>query len=140
MRRSGAGIWAGVLFALALAAQPAPASEPAGAQLFRQHIEPILTEFCYDCHGGGMATAKVAFDDFKSDRDLLENRELWWKALKQLRAGPKGSAAITLIGKLSRFLRPSRATPGPYSGWRLPDKDDDCDNERADRRKYVTHC
>src|SRR5262249_24795705 len=38
-------------------------------------------------HGGGSKKGGVAFDQFKSDTALLENRELWWKAMKMLRAG-----------------------------------------------------
>jgi hypothetical protein len=34
-----------------------------------------------------MDKGKVAFDEFTSDQALLENRDLWWKALKNLRAG-----------------------------------------------------
>jgi hypothetical protein len=74
-------------FTLAAACPCAGAAEPDGAAAFRREIEPILVEHCYDCHSGRAPKAKVAFDSFASDRELLENRELWWKALKQLRAG-----------------------------------------------------
>lgn len=57
------------------------------AEAFRQHVAPVLAKYCFDCHGDGAATAEVAFDQFTSDQQLLESRELWWKALKQLRAG-----------------------------------------------------
>lgn len=57
------------------------------AEAFRQHVAPVLTKYCFDCHGDGAATAEVAFDQFTSDAQLLQSRELWWKALKQLRAG-----------------------------------------------------
>lgn len=57
------------------------------ADAFRQHVAPVLAKYCFDCHGEGAATAEVAFDQFASDAHLLQSRELWWKALKQLRAG-----------------------------------------------------
>ena len=64
--------------------------------------KPVLAKYCYDCHGLGNVTAQVAFDQFTSDGQLLENRDLWWKALKQLRAG----------------LMPPQGEPRPSSGER----------------------
>lgn len=63
------------------------ADESAGGAAFRSEVEPILAEFCLGCHSGAGAKANVSFDSFQSDRDLLESRELWWRALKQIRAG-----------------------------------------------------
>ncbi len=50
-------------------------------------VEPILKEYCYDCHGDGMNKGKVAFDEFKSDDELLARRDLWFAVLKNVRAG-----------------------------------------------------
>jgi mono/diheme cytochrome c family protein len=58
-----------------------------GAARFRKHIEPILSAHCFGCHGGGQAKGGVTFDQFPSDAALLDNHDLWWKALKMLRAG-----------------------------------------------------
>jgi hypothetical protein len=58
-----------------------------GAVEFRRDIEPIIKEFCYDCHGDGMDKGKVAFDEFNPDKDLTTSQDLWWRALKNLRAG-----------------------------------------------------
>lgn len=63
------------------------AAEPEGAAQFHKTIEPILTQFCFDCHGSGSNRGGVAFDQFQSDKALLENRDLWWRAMKMLRAG-----------------------------------------------------
>ena len=63
------------------AADPAP-----GAAEFRAQIRPILETYCFDCHGDGAHKGNVAFDQFKSDQSVLTNRDLWWKALKNLRA------------------------------------------------------
>src|SRR5438093_11458128 len=62
------------------------AQNPAGAH-FRKQVQPILVEYCYDCHGDGMNKGKVAFDEFKSDAELLSKQDLWLAALKNLRAG-----------------------------------------------------
>ncbi len=58
-----------------------------GAAEFHDNIRPILQDYCFDCHGDGASKGNVAFDQFQSDQAVLENRELWWKALKNLRAG-----------------------------------------------------
>jgi hypothetical protein len=55
--------------------------------LFRASVQPILKEYCYDCHGDGAKKGGVAFDDFKTPAEMVENHELWLKALKNLRAG-----------------------------------------------------
>jgi hypothetical protein len=45
-----------------------------------------LQTYCFDCHADGVNKGKVAFDEFKSDQAALQERELWWMALKNLRA------------------------------------------------------
>jgi hypothetical protein len=57
-----------------------------GAIEFRKEIQPILTEYCSDCHADGAKKGNVAFDELKSD-DALLNHELWLKVLKNVRAG-----------------------------------------------------
>lgn len=57
-----------------------------GAVEFRKEIEPILKEYCYDCHGDGADKGGVAFDEFNPDKDLNTSQDLWWRALKNLRA------------------------------------------------------
>ena len=37
---------------------------PAAAQ-FRKDVQPILKEFCYDCHGDGAKKGEIAFDELK---------------------------------------------------------------------------
>src|SRR5436190_7055959 len=62
-------------------------AEIKAAAHFRKDIQPILTEYCYDCHGDGMDKGNVAFDTLKSDEEILGKRDLWWAVLKNLRAG-----------------------------------------------------
>ena len=73
--------------ACVLSGAGALAADVSGAAWFRRDIQPILKEFCFDCHGDGSNKGGVAFDDFKSDTALLENHDLWLKALKNLRSG-----------------------------------------------------
>ena len=73
------------LFLLVLSS-PSPvaagAAESPGVARFRKEIQPILAQFCYDCHGDGMNKGKVAFDELKSERAILGSRDLWFAALK----------------------------------------------------------
>src|SRR5438552_14494220 len=75
------------LFALTEFCPRASGAEIKAAAHFRKDIQPILKEYCYDCHGDGMDKGNVAFDEFKSDEELLGKRDLWWAVLKNLRAG-----------------------------------------------------
>ncbi len=65
----------------------AVADAPSGSTEFRRDIRPILETYCFDCHGDGAHKGNVAFDELKTDQAVLTNRDLWWKALKNVRAG-----------------------------------------------------
>ena len=54
---------------------------------FRKTVQPLLSQYCYDCHADGVNKGKVALDQFKSDQDIENNRELWWRVLKNVRCG-----------------------------------------------------
>jgi mono/diheme cytochrome c family protein len=71
----------------ALNSRAADSSEASASQQFHKEVEPVLKEYCYDCHGDGMSKGDVTFDQFKTDRAMLENKDLWWNVLKYLRAG-----------------------------------------------------
>ena len=55
--------------------------------LYPTNVQKILTTYCYDCHGDGMNKGKVAFDQFTSHNEVLTNRDLFFNALKNVRAG-----------------------------------------------------
>ena len=66
---------------------PAWTAETTAIAHFRRDIQPLLKEYCYDCHGDGSKKGKVAFDGFSSEDELIGRRELWTAVLKNLRAG-----------------------------------------------------
>jgi hypothetical protein len=72
---------------LGLVCLTARSAEIPAAAHFRKHIAPILSEHCYDCHGDGMKKGSVALDEFKTDQDIVEKRDLWLAVLKNVRAG-----------------------------------------------------
>ena len=56
-------------------------------QQFHQTVEPILKDRCYDCHGDGEKRGGLALDALKTDDQILRNPELWFKVLRNTRAG-----------------------------------------------------
>src|SRR5258708_36907460 len=85
--------WAGIgwlrpagLLALALSC-PCAWSATNSMARFHETVEPILKEYCYDCHGDGMNKGNVAFDEFRSDDEFLPRGDLWLAVLNNVRAG-----------------------------------------------------
>jgi len=63
---------------------PAPAADLAVS--FDKDIQPLLVEYCFDCHGDGEANGGVAFDAFKSEVEMRSRPEVWLNVVKLLRA------------------------------------------------------
>lgn len=49
----------------------------AAAPDFKKDIEPILSQFCYDCHADGVEKGDFALDDYKSLDEHLADMPLW---------------------------------------------------------------
>jgi Protein of unknown function (DUF1592)/Protein of unknown function (DUF1588)/Protein of unknown function (DUF1587)/Protein of unknown function (DUF1585)/Protein of unknown function (DUF1595)/Planctomycete cytochrome C len=58
-----------------------------GEEQFDQQIRPILEDHCYACHGNGSKKGGVVLDDFGAGKARLHDHDLWWRVLKNLRAG-----------------------------------------------------
>ncbi len=78
---------AGIVASAALLAVRLAASDPRAVDDFHKEIQPLLSRYCYDCHGDGMDKGKVAFDQAKSDAELIGRADLWLSVLKNTRAG-----------------------------------------------------
>ena len=85
-------------------------AESAAAASFHQKIEPLLTKYCYDCHGNGISKGKVSFDSFATDTELLGKRDMWLAALKNVRSG-------LMPPRDEDNLRPSDAEIDTLSRW-----------------------
>ena len=72
---------------LVLAGLVTNAADSAGTKDFQKTIKPLLKNYCFDCHADGESKGNVAFDGFKDDQAVLDDRELWLHVLKNLRAG-----------------------------------------------------
>ena len=57
------------------------------AEQFDQQIRPILEEYCYACHGNGLKKGGVVLDELGPERARLRDHDLWWRVLKNVRAG-----------------------------------------------------
>jgi hypothetical protein len=55
-------------------------------QSFTTDIQPVLEEYCYDCHGNGSKKGGVQLDDFASD-NAIRDHALWFRVVKNVRAG-----------------------------------------------------
>ena len=77
--------WAG--FGLALSVMMPSLHADDGASRYAEDIQPLLTEYCYACHGLGAKKGGVALDEFATAADALGNRDLWHSVLKNVRAG-----------------------------------------------------
>jgi len=53
---------------------------------FAKEIEPILAEYCYDCHGDGTHKGDFALDEYKSIDAHLKNYDLWHVVWDNLRS------------------------------------------------------
>jgi hypothetical protein len=73
---------------------------------YREQIQPILENHCYECHGYGEKKGGHAFDEFKSDAALLADKKLWLAVLKNVRSGlmpPRGEERLTKHEKQRLF-------------------------------------
>jgi hypothetical protein len=98
---------------------------------FKERVEPVVMEYCYDCHGDGMRRGQVAFDGFGTDQELLAEKGLWWAVLKNTRAGlmppagkrqPSAEERELLAGWIKREvfgIDPEDADPGRVTVRRL---------------------
>lgn len=91
-------------------------ADSAAVEHFRAKIEPILTEKCYDCHAGGMQEGSVAFDGFESSEALVDNPDLWWRALKMVRAGMMPPVEMTPLTAEEKNLLESWIKQSVFQG------------------------
>ena len=120
----------GLSLPAALCAQAPGAGRTTPAAAFHRDVEPILEDYCYECHGDGARKGKVAFDEL-SDADLTGRPELWFAVLKNLRSNimplaghdrPPPHEADTLVRwiKYAAFgIRPDDPDPGRVTLHRL---------------------
>lgn len=55
----------------------ASAQQPRGKEEYDKKVLPMLTEYCYDCHGDGMDKGNFALDNNTDYAAILGDRKLW---------------------------------------------------------------
>ncbi len=100
------------------------------ATSFHRDIQPLLVNYCYDCHGDGSSKGKVAFDEL-TDAGLRAKPDLWLAVLKNVRSGlmppddgPRPTAEeVTRLADWIKFqalgLDPANPDPGRVTVRRL---------------------
>ena len=53
---------------------------------YRQEIEPLLTEYCFDCHAEGMKKGDFSMDSFGDLGEHIKDRAHWFSVWSNLRA------------------------------------------------------
>jgi mono/diheme cytochrome c family protein len=99
-------------------------------QKFEADIQPVLDQYCYDCHGNGSSKGGVQLDGFETAA-ALKDHKLWMRALNNVRthlmppAGktplpPEAAAKLAAWIKRDAFdLDPAKPDPGRVTVRRL---------------------
>ncbi len=106
------------------------AAEPL-AEGYEKHARALIQQYCVDCHGAEKPDGNVRLDEEQGVEQLLANKQLWWRVLKNVRAElmPPSSAELPAAGdrrKLVHWIEtavagvdPQNPDPGPSSLRRL---------------------
>jgi len=57
------------------------------AEQFGEQVEPILEQYCYECHGNGIKKGGMVLDAFDTDEARLRDHDIWWTVLRNVRGG-----------------------------------------------------
>jgi hypothetical protein len=72
---------------LLLGARLAAAAQPAPTVTFAGHIQPVLKQFCFDCHNPDKQKGDVDLVTLVKNAKLEENHEVWEKVIATLDSG-----------------------------------------------------
>ena len=88
---------------------------------FADRIEPILVEYCYDCHGDGAEKGDFALDTHRNHSELLADHKIWERVWENLhrrmmppgtkRQGARGNIGLDRAGRFQ--VGPKQAGSGP---------------------------
>ncbi|MEI6537431.1 MAG: DUF1587 domain-containing protein [Verrucomicrobiaceae bacterium] len=104
---------------------------PRGQREFTQSVLPVLSKYCYDCHGEGMDKGGVKLDKFKSYDAQLMDRKFWGAVREHVSLHimpPDGkprpsleqrNAIVQWIDEAVMWVDPTRPDPGHITLRRL---------------------
>src|ERR1041385_9529190 len=52
---------------------------------YEHHVAPILSKYCYDCHGNGKHKGDVQLDLYKNEADAAADPKTWEKVMQNVR-------------------------------------------------------
>lgn len=82
LRKPGLGLGAVAATWAAFGAEGAPGR---GHPSYERDVQPILVQFCYDCHGHGKRKGGLALDAFPDETARLADRKAWSAVLDNVR-------------------------------------------------------
>lgn len=53
---------------------------------FHEKMEPLLQDFCFDCHGDGMKKGDFSMDGFANTAEFLDDKKAWLRIWENLRS------------------------------------------------------
>ncbi len=93
-----------ILFALASLLPCVVSAGDAVREEFGEHVQPVLEDHCYSCHGGGIKKGGVTLEGVETDQARLSDPKLWGAVLKNVRAGLMPPAGKPRPSKQERRL------------------------------------
>lgn len=99
-----------VAVVLSLLLVAAPVTTKANDPKFDSQILPLLKSYCFECHGDGASEGGLSLDAIATEADYKSHPEVWWKVLKNIRAGvmpPKESKKLekTELATLANWIK-----------------------------------
>lgn len=86
-----------VVFIMMLAAAGSTRAADPVALMFQKDIQPLLTTYCYKCHGGEKVKGDISLSPFKTEDAVQSDPKLW----------------RTVLGQLGDYTMPPKTKPQP---------------------------
>lgn len=101
----------------------------ANGQSYNDQIQPLLAQYCYDCHSGDAPAAKIDFESMQTENEARSAYEVWARAVEVIQAHqmpPEGEDQPTAqdieifqAWYQRTFVDSVRAMPGIFRARRL---------------------
>ncbi len=62
------------------------AQQPGPTVAYPEHAQQFIKQYCLDCHNAETQEGKLRLDEHPNAEQLLQNKQLWWRVLKNVRA------------------------------------------------------
>ncbi len=74
-------------FAWADGGQATGGKATGGKGVTNHPAQELIRQYCFDCHGAGQTEGNISLDGIGDSNGSESDRQLWWKVLKNVRAG-----------------------------------------------------